>query len=322
MLSVDSGSSSADVGREDKKTGKPVAIIYSDGRRDGCFIRVDDSKPGNTSTPPIVVQDGEHIAVEPTHDPEGRDVVMIGGKSGSGKSYAARNFAIRYHRLYPDRTVRLISYLEEDKTLDACPFIERVKADKYTESPPELKDFDESLTIFDDIEGYEKSDKAIHAALQQAIDMIATTGRHNASSLVVCSHLLTDYKRTRLFLGEAHMYIVFPHGCSVSQLSRLLGGYGGADTKDIAKIRSLPTRWVALRTSFPPMVVHENGVYLLHQEDRPKGKGRVQTSTGIEREESDHEEERDAETWRRRAFYEGERYERERGKKRDRDVQD
>lgn len=289
MLSVDNGMPSADVGSDRRKSVKPVAIIYSNsGRRDGQFVSVDDSKPGNTTTPPVTVTESEHIAVEPTHDPEGRDVVMIGGKSGSGKSYAARNFAIRYHRLYPDRPVRLLSYLEEDKTIDACSFIERIDPEKYANSPPKLDNFEKSLTIFDDIEGFEKGNKAIHVALQQVIDMVATTGRHNASSLVVCSHLLTDYKRTRLFLGEAHMYIVFPHGCSLTQLTRLLGGYGGADKKDITKIRSLPTRWVALRTSFPPMVIHENGVYLLHQEDRTKVKGT--TSTGVELPESEEEE--------------------------------
>jgi len=292
MLSVVRPSGSHDVAaKSDDK--KAVAIIYSDGKRDGDLVCVDDSKPGNTCTPPLVVQNGEHIAVEPSHDPEGRDVVMIGGKSGSGKSFAARNFAIRYHRLYPKRKVRLLSFLAEDRTLDACEFIERVKAEQWANNPPPLKEFDESLTIFDDIEGFEKGNKDIHRALQQTIDMVATTGRHNASSLIVCSHLLTDYKRTRLFLGEAHMYIVFPHGCSMTQLTRLLGGYAGADKKDLEKIRRLPTRWVALRTSFPTMVIHENGVYLLHTEEAP-AKSKSVTALDIPDSESDSDSDSDS----------------------------
>ena len=281
MLSLVHPSGSRDVGAEcgDKKA---VGIIFGDGRRDGVLVCVDDSKPGNTTTPPFVVREGEHVAVEPTHDPEGRDVVMIGGKSGSGKSFAARNFAIRYHILYPKRPVRLLSFLNEDRTLDACDFIERVKAEQWANNPPPLKEFDESLTIFDDIEGFEKGNKEIHRALQQTIDMVATTGRHNASSLVVCSHLLTDYKRTRLFLGEAHMYIVFPHGCSMTQLTRLLGGYAGADKKDLEKIRRLPTRWVALRTSFPTMVIHENGVYLLHSGEDKEKPSKGSSVTGLD----------------------------------------
>jgi hypothetical protein len=127
----------------------------------------------------------------------------------------------------------MISALKKDATLDSVPFVKRLKAESFLNDPPKLEEFDQSLTIFDDIEGFEKENKELHAALQRTIDMIATTGRHNASSMIVSSHLLTDYKRTRLFLGEAHAFCVFPHGCSMKQMTNLLGGYAGADQKDM-----------------------------------------------------------------------------------------
>jgi hypothetical protein len=99
--------------------------------------------------------------------------------------------------LWPKRKIRLISYLKEDETLDALSFLERVEPESIGADPTstDLKKYENSLTIFDDIEGFERDDPDMHATLQQIIDMIATTGRHTRSSLLVASHLLTDYKR-------------------------------------------------------------------------------------------------------------------------------
>lgn len=177
---------------------QPVAVLHSKtSPRDGQCLLVDTSKRAIIPTREVILPQDEFFALEPSNLEDGRDVIMVGGKSGSGKSHTAKNFAIRYHILWPKRTIRLISYLDEDETLDALPFIKRVKAEEISggEEAPDLKDYEKSLTIFDDIEGFEREDPEIHGRLQQVIDMIATTGRHTSSSLLVASHLLTDYKR-------------------------------------------------------------------------------------------------------------------------------
>ena len=111
--------------------------------------------------------------------------------------------------------------------------------------------------------------------------MIATTGRHNQASLLVASHLLTDYKRTRLFLGEAQKFVLFPNGCSMKQMTNLLGLYGGCDTEELRRIRRLPSRWVALCTTFPSLVLYESGCYLLHTDhdatDKTKPRKRLRS---------------------------------------------
>jgi hypothetical protein len=188
------------IGTFDKKSTdfQPIAILHTKAtQRDGLSLMIDTSKRCIVPTRDVVLPEGEYFALEPTNIEDGRDVIMVGGKSGSGKSHTAKNFAIRYHILWPKRTIRLISYLDEDETLDALPFIKRVKAEEISggEEAPDLKDYEKSLTIFDDIEGFEREDPEIHGRLQQVIDMIATTGRHTSSSLLVASHLLTDYKR-------------------------------------------------------------------------------------------------------------------------------
>ena len=168
---------------------QPIAILHTKTTdRDGLSLMVDTSKRSILPTRDVVLPEGEFFALEPSNLENGRDVIMVGGKSGSGKSHTAKNFAIRYHRLWPKRTIRLISFLDKDETLDALPFIERVKAEQ-------IKGDEDSTSLKKYIEGFERDDPDMHAALQQIIDMIATTGRHTSSSLLVASHLLTDYKR-------------------------------------------------------------------------------------------------------------------------------
>jgi hypothetical protein len=47
-------------------------------------------------------------------------------------------------------------------------------------------------------------------------------------------------------------------------MTNLLGLYGGCDGEELKRIRKLPSRWVALCTTFPSLVIYEGGCYLLH----------------------------------------------------------
>lgn len=262
------------------KKGSPqtaLAVIYGAGTRDGDVLALN---PEADSTGAITLNKGEKFALEPTHDPRGRDVIMVGGKSGSGKSYIAKNFIKRYERLFPKRPIRLVSYLKEDTTIDDAKAAERIDPDRWVDDPPDLDYFAESLLVLDDIEGFERSDKDVFNAIQRVVDMIATTGRHAAASILNCSHLLTDYKRTRLWLGESNQFCIFPNGASLKQLNTLLGSYAGADGREIKKMRHLPSRWVCLRTSFPPIVIHETGAYPLH-EDRVERESKKRKPSGL-----------------------------------------
>jgi gluconate kinase len=265
------------VNNEQENTGVPIAVLHGKGKLDGDLVYLDESQEDES---PLEAPDGYKFAIEPTHHDGGRDVIMVGGKSGSGKSHIARNFAIRYNALHPDNPIFFISYLDEDPTIDkVSSVIKRIKPESLLESDPTVHDFANSLTIIDDVEGYERSNKEVHNKIQSVVDMIATMGRHNSSSIVVCSHLLTDYKRTRLFLGEANHFVVFAHGASQNQLYNLLCRYSGLDKSDVDSIRNLRSRWVCVRTIFPLTVIHENGVYILRPKANPMKKRRMALSS-------------------------------------------
>jgi hypothetical protein len=271
-----------------KKGSNQVAlgVIYGAGPRDGDILVLNSDA---SSSGPITLNQGEKMSLEPTHDPKGRDVIMVGGKSGSGKSFIAKNFIKRYERLFPKRPIRLVSYLKEDVTIDDAKGAERIDPEMWVDDPPDLDYFEDSLLVLDDIEGFERSNKSVFQAIQRIVDMIATTGRHAAASILNCSHLLTDYKRTRLWLGESNQFCVFPNGASLKQLNTLLGSYAGADGREIKKMRNIPSRWVCLRTSFPPVVLHENGAYLLHDE-RIERETKKRKPSGLFKEPSEKKE--------------------------------
>jgi hypothetical protein len=286
MLSIRHGT------HKEKKgdNSKAIAIIYGPKpSRDGDMLYLDTDK--HSTGEEIELKPNEKFALEPTHDPNGRDVIMVGGKSGSGKSYIAKNFIKRYMNLWPKRQVFLVSYLDEDETIDEAKGVERIDPETWVDEPPELEYFKETLLVLDDIEGFERSNKQVFYGIQRVVDMVATTGRHSASSILNCSHLLTDYKRTRLWLGESNQFCIFPNGASLKQLNTLLGSYAGADSSEIKKMRYLPSRWVCLRTSFPPVVVHETGAYLLH-DDRKTKKRKVGASGLFNQPVSEPEKER------------------------------
>jgi hypothetical protein len=256
----------------EKPPGFPIAILHGTGTQNDKLVFLDPAAESGTE---IKADEGIKLAIEPTHDPKGRDVIMVGGKSGSGKSHIARNFIVRYNNLHPDRKIYLLSFLDGDTTLGSVKGLYRkIKKEKLEDEYAEfsIKDFENALVVVDDVEGFERTNKMVFQKIQSIIDMIATMGRHTASSILVCSHLLTDYKRTRLFLGEAQQFVTFMHGASQRQLYGLLGGYAGIDHSEIDDLRKLNSRWVCVRTQYPVMAIYEKGAHLLRQNDEPAPK--------------------------------------------------
>ena len=93
-----------------KLPGIPIAVLHGQGPLD--HTRLFLNSEGRLQTDDIKVEGNYKLALEPNNDPNSRDVIMVGGKSGSGKSPIARNFAIRDHELYPDRKIFLFSFLK------------------------------------------------------------------------------------------------------------------------------------------------------------------------------------------------------------------
>ena len=234
-----------------------ACVVFADGypsERDGATGAA-------VSFPPECVL----AALEPAADAAHRDLVWIGGPSGCGKSTVMRNFAERYRAMWPDRTIMLVTKLDEDDpslpTKTKPLNIQRVRLASLVDTPMTTEELTECLVLLDDVEGLPKDQEA---AVQELADRIANRGRHWVTSMVYSSHLLTNYKTTRNLLGECHYYVVYPSFTSAMQLNRLLGAYAGMDKHEIDAVRALRSRWVAVRRTFPGLVTYASGCYLMH----------------------------------------------------------
>jgi Cdc6-like AAA superfamily ATPase len=97
------------------------------------------------------------LAPRPLNEQE-RMTLFIAGESGAGKSYFIREYAKFYNKMFPKNEIFLISYLEQDETLDAFKKINRLKVCENVEFLENINkldiktEFENTLVIFDDID--------------------------------------------------------------------------------------------------------------------------------------------------------------------------
>lgn len=251
----------------------PIAIIKGDDDRlHNKFLVLNTAErppPGKKETYKVELPFDSLFSVLPPNDPEKRAIWYVAGASGAGKSYMARQIANNYQRMYPDRPVYLVSKLDYDETLDKMenPPI-RLDYKEWVESPPDINEFANCLVIFDDFDTIEgKEGKAV----QTMIDDLAIMGRRHHDgqgnvSMLVLSHYLTNYKKTRLILSESHYYIVYPQSTSAHALGYMLRTHLGLDKDDIRGLRKLG-RWVLFHKGYPQYQMSSQTCRILHMGD-------------------------------------------------------
>jgi len=198
----------------------------------------------------------------PNADPKARDVVYCAGQSGSGKSYYARGFAENYKKLFPEREIYLISKLQEDETLDRMKGgkPKRISLQSLVDDPPDIDEFKDCLLIADD---WDTLDKPYFQVVHKLIEDLCIMGRHTCTSLLILSHYLTNYSKTRLILGEAQYLVLYPLATSQKALKYVCEHYGGMDKDEIVQLKKRG-RWVCIHKNYPSYVVSSHQANLLH----------------------------------------------------------
>ena len=156
----------------------------------------------------------------------------------------------------------MFSYLDQCDTLDKCKAIKRVKIKEPNFLTDEIEaiDLKESLVIFDDCDCI--SSKPIKKKVFEILKKILETGRHFKTSIIFTSHTACNGHETKTILNEATSLTIFPRTLGNKSLTYLLGSYFGLDKHEITKIKALPSRWVTLTKTFPPVVFTQNEVYV------------------------------------------------------------
>lgn len=233
-------------------------LVGENGFAKSLYDRIITDEAKDTS---INLPDDSTFQVLPSPDPEKREVFYIAGASGSGKSYMAKGIAECYKKLHPSREVYLISKLGEDSTLDTLKFLKRVNIQSFIDDYPELDEFKDCLVIFDDFDTFTgAAEKVIH----KLIDDLATMGRHTNTTMLILSHYLTNYKKTRLMLNEATHIVVYPMATSFHALGYLLKTHLGMTKDDCRDLKKMG-RWVCFHKQYPQWLISAHHARLLNQ---------------------------------------------------------
>jgi len=174
----------------------------------------------------IVDTDGEF---QPTPSGKGREVVYVTAPSGAGKSTWISKYCYNYMKMFPKNRVILLSRLNDDDALDKIKGLSRLTIDQeLVDNPIDcVKELANTLVIFDDVDTIK--DKALKQALIHLQDDILQVGRHSNTTIIISSHLATNYKDTKIVLAESHKIVVFPEASSAYSMRYLLTKYIGLD---------------------------------------------------------------------------------------------
>jgi hypothetical protein len=206
--------------------------------------------------------DGSSFQPVPNPDPKARDVYYIAGISGCGKSWKAREIAENYRKLYPDREVYLVSKFQDDATLNGMKGgpPKYISLDSIIDDPPEISEFTDCLTIFDD---YDTLDKKYLIAVQKLIDDIAIRGRHTRSSMCVLSHYLSNFRATRLILAESHWIVLYPLATSFKAMKYVCEHYCGLSKEECQQLKRMG-RSVMIHKVYPQFLIAPQKAQMLN----------------------------------------------------------
>lgn len=242
-----------------KKDDKLNKDLYNEHNKQGIKNYIEE----------YICSEDETIQQIPNKKTE-RTILYITGASGSGKSYYTKDYIKEYHKAFPKNPIYFFSSLNDDPTIDKINYIKRVKLDnKFIDTQFTIDDFKNCLIIYDDTDVI--NNKMLKMKLQIIQDLILQTGRHTRTSMIYTSHIANRGNDTKMILNETHSITIFPNTLGGRTMKYLLENYFGLDKDQIKKIKKIGTsksRWITILKTYPMIVLHQKGAYILNMEDK------------------------------------------------------
>lgn len=185
-------------------------------------------------------------------------VGYITGRRKAGKSTFCSLYAKSYVKATKGK-VFLISRLEDDPSMKLPKRSMQIPLDQI--DMIEMEDLSNSLVIVDDIASNQLNKDQRELLFNLVTDLIENS-RHYNISVLVTSHLATNYSKTRSILNEASFITVFPHYSNAYQTNRVLHTYFGLSNSQINEIYNKDTRWVMVTSIEPKMIITQHEIYL------------------------------------------------------------
>jgi hypothetical protein len=187
----------------------------------------------------------------------------IAGQTECGKTYWCKKYLEQMRKVHPKKKIFVFSDVAHDPELDSIKNLIRFELDEelIDKKPIKPEVFKDSICVFDDIGSIQ--DKQLYKIIQNLRDSLLRRGRHEDISTLITSHLLTNYKDTRIILNECNSITIFCRSGSTYGIKYLLKKYIGLDKKGIQKVLNLPSRWITIYKNHPQYILYEKGVYIL-----------------------------------------------------------
>ena len=203
------------------------------------------------------VIEGEDVQVIPSPECER---LIIGGTSGSGKSWFAANYAKMWQKLFPDKKIYLFARQEDDRAFDDIELEEIIASPDLLEEALDIHTFEDSLVIFDDMDNLQ--DKKVLDYIHGLINDLMACGRKKNVYVMYITHKFKNHQKTKIALNESNK-LVFFNGTGDKNNIDVLKDYANMLPLEIKMLTTLPARWCCVERNRPRYVVHENGVILL-----------------------------------------------------------
>ena len=193
-----------------------------------------------------------------------RDVIGVFGPSNAGKSHIVNQFIADYHNKYPKRNIFFFGPFEDDPTITNMKyvdFIDQELVDEFHGDRFPLETFKNSLVVFDDVASFrERALKHIY----RIVEKLCITGRHVNASVIITSHNLLSgsSEAGKVIKNELTTAVIFPLS-NFHQSSTFLKNYIGLDKRTIEDIRNVKSRWVAIKKTYPQVVITQLGVQIV-----------------------------------------------------------
>lgn len=207
----------------------------------------------------VEIEDNGKLYPVPTGEPER---IYISAPSGAGKSTFIANYMKEARLINPSLKIYIFSKVKSDPAFSGIKKLHQVVLDAdFIASETVAEDLKNSLVIFDDYT--QIADKALLKAVEKLRDDVLECGRHSNISVLVTSHIASNYNSTRRIIQESTAFVFYPRAGSTYQTNRFLKLYVGLDNKQIERVMRLPSRWVMINLMYPKYILHEHGAFVL-----------------------------------------------------------
>ena len=190
--------------------------------------------------------------------------LLVSGRSGSGKSFLIGMILDQMKHLYPKHDIIIISFVEEDESLDRerngrAPLRLNLQDSELFNITPAF--FQDSITVWDDVE--RGTDKNVVKFLMNLRAMCFETARHYNNHIISVSHDLLGGSMNKTVRAESTGCVLFPAFNQRHQSETFLRKYVGLSKNQILEIMSLPSRWVFISLLAPTYYITPEKVKLL-----------------------------------------------------------